>query len=251
MPSCLAEEPVAALLRPAEERLGAAVLGAEPLAGGYTPQRVFRLRLAGGATCVLKAAPPAAVDRRLDWPRELEREIELYSERPELNPWRPGYLGDFSASGWRVLLMEDVGAGVRPSWHAAEVRCAARGLAEFHAAAGGLIHGDVRADNLVLDARRGLILVDWAEAAVGSHLEDVVYWAVGVALDAAVPPLAAVDEYGLCAQPVPSAELATAVGCLLEVTRRRLARPDEPAPVRDLRRRELEALRLWRRTLSR
>ena len=48
------------LVASAAERLDRTVIAQELLPGGYTPQRLVRLRLAGGGSAVLKAAPPAA-----------------------------------------------------------------------------------------------------------------------------------------------------------------------------------------------
>jgi hypothetical protein len=55
----------------------------------------------------------------------------------------------------------------------------------------GVIHGDVRSDNLFLVPGRGLVLCDWAEAGPGSGIDDGVYWAVGVQLESGIdsPPL--------------------------------------------------------------
>lgn len=238
------------LLAAAGRILGDRIEAVEPITGGYTAQRVGRLRLAGGQTLVLKAAPPAGVDARLDWPAELEREIELYTSHPELDRWRPRPWAALSAGGWRGLLMEDLsGAHRPPPWTDAALRAVAAGLARMHAAsarAGRQIgHGDVRSDNLFLAAGRGLVLCDWAEANPGSALEDAVYWAVGVEREGGGWARDAYARYAAVAGAVSDAEVQAAAARLRQRHRRGLERVDEPARVRELRQRELAILDDW------
>jgi hypothetical protein len=243
---------MAGLLVEVERLLSSVVDSVEAIDGGYTPQRVRRLRLATGQKLVLKAAPPGSVDVRLDWPAELEREIELYRSHPELDRWRPKSRAEVSFGGWRGLLMEDLSVSFRPPpWTGAALQSVATGLAAMHAAsigAGhGIIHGDVRSDNLFLVTGRGLVLCDWAEATQGSVLQDAVYWAVGVELEGGGPACDAFARYASAAgdcEPTESGAQAAATKLFL-LNRRRLERPGEPVRVRELRIRELAVLRRW------
>lgn len=246
----LLQHGVAGLLAEVELVLGSRVEVVEPVDGGYTPQRVSRLRIAGGETLVLKAAPPASVDARLDWPGELQREIELHVSHPELDRWRPALLASLASGGWRGLLMEDLGGSLRPPpWNDAAVGSVAAGLAAMHVASIGrgrqVIHGDVRSDNLFLVPGRGLVLCDWAEATQGSALEDAVYWAAGVELEGGPPARATFERYAAAAGDAGAAAVHAAVNRLLLLTQRRLERHGEPVRVRELRSRELAVLERW------
>ena len=225
------------------------IVGIQPLCGGRTAQVVLRLIRARGEPLVLKAAPPAAVDGRLDWPAELEREIELYATRPELAPWRPELCGHFQAAGWRGLLMQDLGpSGPPPPWTPDAVQAVATGLAQMHLAAarggGPLAHGDVRSDNLFLLPGRRLALCDWAEAADGSGLGDAVYWAIGVELEGGCAR-GAYARYSAIAGEVDPGRLGAVIVELTRLTQQRLECADLPSAARRLRRRELDALRRW------
>ncbi|MGA2931054.1 MAG: phosphotransferase [Acidimicrobiales bacterium] len=50
-----------------------------------------------------------------------------------------------------------------------------------------LLHGDVRADNVLL-AADGVVFVDWPHAAVGTPVFDVIGWAPSVVLEGGPPP---------------------------------------------------------------
>ena len=248
--AALGQTGVAGLLAEAERLLGCAIDSVEPVEGGYTPQRVLRLHLATGETVVLKAAPPAGIDARLDWPGELQREIDLHRSHPELDRWRPRPRGAPASGGWRGLLMEDLGKPLPPPpWTRAAITSVAAGLAAMHRSSVGatlpIVHGDVRSDNLFLVSGRGLVLCDWAEAAPGSALEDAVYWAIGVELEGGGTAREAYASYAAAAGRVEQAALRAATDRLIGLNRRRLQRPDEPIRVRELRLRELAVLERW------
>lgn len=241
---------MAGLLAEVERLLSCAVDSVEPIDGGYTPQRVSRLHFANGETLVLKAAPPASLDARLDWPAELQREIELYASHPELDRWRPQPRGALAFGGWRGLLMEDLSESFRPPpWTIAAISSVATGLAAMHRSSIGaghqIIHGDVRSDNLFLVPGRGLVLCDWAEATQGSALEDAIYWAVGVELEAGGPARDALARYTAVAGDAGEAAVHAAATRLFLLNRQRLERADEPVRVRELRIRELAVLERW------
>lgn len=248
--AALGEPGLDALLAEVDRLLDGEVDSVEPIGGGYTPQRLSRLHLAGGETLVLKAAPPASVDARLDWPAELEREVELHRSHPELDRWRPRPRAAVAGGGWRGLLMEDLGGSPRvPPWTGSAIQSVAVGLAAMHAASGPgvhpMIHGDVRSDNLFLVPGRGLVLCDWAEAAPGSALEDAVYWAVGVELEGGGRADAAYARYAAVAGGSDELGRRAATAHLVRLNRRRLERSDEPIRVRQLRARELAVLERW------
>jgi hypothetical protein len=50
-----------------------------------------------------------------------------------------------------------------------------------------LVHGDVRADNVLL-SEDGVVFVDWPHAAVGTAVFDVIAWAPSVVLEGGPPP---------------------------------------------------------------
>jgi hypothetical protein len=249
-PSGRAEEPFHDLTRMVERVLHRRVENVEPVPGGYTAQRVHRLRVAGGRSYVLKAAPPRAVAARLDWPAELEREIDLYRAHPELDPWRPCALGHFEAGGWRALLMEDLGASMfRTRWTESRTVAVAAGLAAMHSAAqargSGLVHGDVRSDNLFLADDGGLLLVDWAECGPGSGIDDAAYWAVGVELEHGGCAPEVFARYAAVAAGVDAGGVREALSALRRLNQGRLTDPLLPEAVRELRLRELSVIDRW------
>jgi aminoglycoside phosphotransferase (APT) family kinase protein len=195
----------------------------------------------------MKAAPPAAVDARLDWPAELLREIDLYASRPELDPWRPRRLADFEAAGWRALLMEDLGSSLLESqWSERTIAAVAAGLAAMHAATAArgfpLVHNDVRSDNLFLCSEGSLRLVDWAEAGPGTGLEDAVYWAVGVQLEGGGSAAGVLATYAAAAGDGDPQRAGDVLTRLRRLNLRRMSDPRLPDRVRRLRRRELAVL---------
>lgn len=249
-PSKPSESPLQDLAEKVESALQGRIESAELVSGGYTAQRVLRLRMAGGESYVMKAAPPRGVDARLDWPAELEREIELYGTHPELDPWRPRALGEFRAGGWLALLMEDLGDSLLGSeWTESRLATVAAGLAAMHraSAAGslGVVHGDVRSDNLFATEGGALLLVDWADWDTGSGVEDAVYWAIGVELEGGACAADALARYEAVAGRLPASEVDYAVASLRRSNRRRLRDPLLPEAVRRLRLRELTVLDRW------
>ena len=198
----------------------------------------------------MKAAPPAVIDARLDWHAELEREIKLYDSHPELDAWRPQFHGALDASGWRGLLMEDLGQSFRPPpWTDAMTHRVAIGLARMHGETrrGGdcVIHGDVRSDNLFLVRDRGLMLCDWAEARWGSPVEDAAYWAVGVECEGGELASDAYARYVAAAEELQASTLVPILRQLALLNQRRVERLSEPDRVRRLRQHELAAMRNW------
>jgi hypothetical protein len=91
--------------------------------------------------------------------------------------------------GWAALAAMDTPPARLDEW----ARVHLDGLAELEsswpAACEGptLVHGDVRADNVLLAADR-VVFVDWPQAAVGTAIFDVIAWAPSVVLEGGPPP---------------------------------------------------------------
>jgi len=91
--------------------------------------------------------------------------------------------------GWAELAaMETPPAGLEP-WAASHLESLAELESGWPAACEGptLLHGDVRADNVLLTAGE-VVFVDWPHASVGSPVFDVVAWAPSVVLEGGPPP---------------------------------------------------------------
>jgi hypothetical protein len=98
--------------------------------------------------------------------------------------------------GWAELAaMEAPPAGL-DAWAASHLVRLAELESGWPAACEGptLLHGDVRADNVLLDAGR-VVFVDWPHAAVGSAAFDVIAWAPSVVLEGGPPPEQLLDRH--------------------------------------------------------
>lgn len=157
----MAETPEA-VLSAAGRYLGAAIVAAEPLEGGYTPQQILRLRLDDGGSIVLKAAPPSVAGvRGPNWGETLKREIRAYRDLVELRDWMPLHLGDFMQDGWQVLLLEDLtGAERIASWSDRTIDLVARGLASMHRKTLGTAPASPHASFFDSIAERGRVIGD-------------------------------------------------------------------------------------------
>lgn len=113
------------------KRLGALVVRADRVYGGYAPSATFRLRLANGKRAFFKASYPAPKGSGVKWFMDREarnyRRLERY-----IQPWAPRFFGSFARDGWQVLLLEDLGPRSVPPWTAEKARRAARSYARFH-----------------------------------------------------------------------------------------------------------------------
>ena len=111
--------------------LGARIVRAERVYGGYAPSATFRLRLANGTRRFFKASYPAPKDSGVKWYMDREAaNYRLLARR--IAPWAPRFYGDFALDGWHVLLLEDLGPRSVPPWTPAKARSAARSYARFH-----------------------------------------------------------------------------------------------------------------------
>jgi hypothetical protein len=64
--------------------------------------------------------------------------VAAYRDLPELQQWRPAFLGDIEAEGWIGLLLEDLsGTGRVPPWTPEAVATVAAGLGSLHRATAG------------------------------------------------------------------------------------------------------------------
>jgi hypothetical protein len=111
--------------------LGARIVRAERIYGGYAPSATFRMSLANGKRAFFKASYPLPAGSAVIW--SLKREERVYRELgSRVAPWAPRFLGSFEREGWLVLLLEDLGPRSVPPWTPAKARVAARSYAEFH-----------------------------------------------------------------------------------------------------------------------
>jgi len=91
--------------------------------------------------------------------------------------------------GWAELAaMEEPPAGL-DEWACRHLDGLAELESPWPAACEGptLVHGDVRADNVLLTSD-GVVFVDWPHAAVGNPVFDVIGWAPSVVLEGGPPP---------------------------------------------------------------
>jgi hypothetical protein len=90
--------------------------------------------------------------------------------------------------GWSALAALGAPAGLDP-WAAAHLDRLAQLESGWPEACAGrtLVHGDVRADNVLITAD-DVVFVDWPHACVGNPAFDVVAWAPSVALEGGPPP---------------------------------------------------------------
>jgi aminoglycoside phosphotransferase (APT) family kinase protein len=174
-------------------------------------------------------------------------------------PWQPGELGQVMAAidrlamtltpapvpaptvakrharmfrGWRELAAATGGgtAGLDPwSRDHAEELAALEATWEEHAAGSTLLHGDLRADNMLLGPA-GVVVVDWPHACLGAPFVDLVLFAPSVAMQGGpqLPELLALSRQG---RDVPRDSL-TAVLCALAgyFTRQALLPPPPGLP---------------------
>jgi hypothetical protein len=142
------------------EALGAPVVRAARVWGGYSPTPTYRLLLANGRKAFFKAVGPA--DNEFARAAHA-REERVYRELADLiAPWAPELLGSFENGPWRVILLEDLGPKSAPPWSPGLAGQVSRSLGDFHVATLGVSLPDwlPRPDqHLLTDAR----LWRWAD----------------------------------------------------------------------------------------
>jgi aminoglycoside phosphotransferase (APT) family kinase protein len=188
----------------------------------------------------------------LPWPEQdltrvigaLEQLTGVLAPAPIAAPTLEEYLGqDFT--GWRQL------AAAPDDRLDAWSRGRLAGLAELeatwagHAAGTALLHGDVRADNLLLTGG-GVRFVDWPHACVGASFVDLVLWAPSVAMQGGPPPADLLSRSGL-ARALDPADLTPLVCALAGYFTERALRPPPPGlpTVRAFQAAQGEVARSW------
>jgi hypothetical protein len=109
------------------------------------------------------------------------------SPLPLLNP-----LADYVRhmfGGWAEMAAMDARPPGLDEWSCRHLDRLAELESAWPAACEGptLVHGDVRADNVLLTSD-GVVFVDWPHAAVGTPVFDVIGWAPSVVLEGGPPP---------------------------------------------------------------
>jgi aminoglycoside phosphotransferase (APT) family kinase protein len=159
------------------------------------------------------------------------------------------YLGD-DFTGWRVLSGRGGDVRLDPWSHARlEQLAAIETTWAAYAAGETLLHGDIRADNLLLASGR-VMVVDWPHACWGAAFTDLVFFAPSVAMQGGPEPgeLLARSRAGSDADP----EAVRAVVCALAgyFTQRSLQPPPPGLPtVRRFQAAQGEIARRWLATL--
>jgi hypothetical protein len=134
---------------------------------------------------------PATLDRALD---TILASALTHTPAPAALPTVVERFAD-DLTGWRALASSPDRARA-DVWSARHADRFASREARWTSAARGdsLLHGDLRADNLVTGPG-GLWLVDWAYACRGAPVFDLVYFLVGVAADGDVDPDTALHRH--------------------------------------------------------
>jgi aminoglycoside phosphotransferase (APT) family kinase protein len=153
--------------------------------------------------------------------------------------------------GWRTLAAKGT-AGIDP-WAAERLdELAALEASWGEAAAGGtLVHGDIRADNILLTAER-VVFVDWPHACVGAPWLDLLLLLPSVAMQGGPPPWEVFEAHPL-GRDAPSATVLPVVAALAGFFAHRATLPPPPglSTLREFQRGQgIEALAWLRRSLG-
>jgi aminoglycoside phosphotransferase (APT) family kinase protein len=153
--------------------------------------------------------------------------------------------------GWRTLAAEG-SVGIDP-WAAERLDELAEIEARWgEAAAGGtLVHGDVRADNILLTAER-VVFVDWPHACVGAPWLDLVLLLPSVAMQGGPPPWEVFEAHPLGRDAPPDVVMPVVAALAgFFVQRCTLAPPPGLSTLREFQRGQgIEALAWLRRSLG-
>ena len=153
-------------------------------------------------------------------------------------------------TGWRTLSGSPDDGRIDP-WSRARLPelAALEATWTAHAAGGTLLHGDIRADNLLLTAE-GVIVVDWPHACRGAAFTDMVLFAPSVAMQGGPGPDALLARSRVAREA--TREALAAVVCALAgyFTQRSLQPPPPGLPtVRRFQAAQAEVTRRWLATL--
>ena len=113
-----------------EAALGAPVVRAARIWGGYTPSPTYRLVLADGRRAFFKGTYQAS--------NEVAKSALVYEERvyrdlgPWIGRWMPQWYASLHHADWHGLLLEDLGPKSVPPWTPARTRAITYALAAFH-----------------------------------------------------------------------------------------------------------------------
>lgn len=110
--------------------LGAPVVRAMRVWGGYGPTPTFRLALADGRRAFLKGTYQASNEFSK---RALLFEERAYRElRPLLSAWMPEVYAALRYDDWHMLILEDLGPKSVPPWTPERTRAITHAFADFH-----------------------------------------------------------------------------------------------------------------------
>ena len=147
---------------------------------------------------------------------ELDRVLAATLALGELVPRRPVHpvAQQYGAlfNGWRVLATEARDAPM-DDWCRAHLDGLAALEAEWEEATrgDGLIHGDVRSDNVLLTADDGVIFVDWTSTCTGAPWFEVVALLPSIQLEGGGEPDAVLERIGLDIPPDQLVPLVVAI----------------------------------------
>ena len=113
-----------------EDALGARVVRAARIWGGYSPTPTFRLALADERRAFFKAING---DSNEFATHALHVEERVYRELGDLlQAWMPTHYATLHVADWYILLLEDLGPKSAPPWTPALTRGVAHALGHFH-----------------------------------------------------------------------------------------------------------------------
>lgn len=178
-----------------------------------TPAPQFLFSLDNGEWVALVFEDVAGHEPQLPWRAdELARVLDGLTDLaealtpPPLEAQTAAEAYDELLHGWRTLAAEG-GAEIDP-WAAERLVELAELEARWgEAAAGGtLVHGDIRADNILLTSER-VVFVDWPHACVGAEWLDLPLLLPSVAMQGGPPPWEVFDAHPLGRDAPPDAVL--------------------------------------------
>ena len=119
-----------ALRQKVNTALGAPVIRAARIWGGYAPTPTYRLVLADGRRAFFKGTFEESSDISK---YALQYEERVYRDlSPMLGKWMPQWFATLRHAGWHVLLLEDLGPKSVPPWTPAKTRAITQAIAAFH-----------------------------------------------------------------------------------------------------------------------
>lgn len=154
-------------------------------------------------------------------------------------------------SGWRRLAAGDGDAVRLPDWAASNLDSLAEVESGWEAAAAGtsLLHADLRADNLLIDADERVWIVDWPWACIGAAFVDLAFLLPSVGIGGPAPTTVA-ERHDLFADVEPDALAAVVAALAGFFTRSALDPPPPGLPhLRHFQQLQADVALHWLRTL--